>query len=285
MRHGLRLVGRLFDALQARWTSVGQRHLIGSVLVAVFLFSLAGIEAARRGWLPAPLATLIPRNHFHAVDVAFTLLLVFEVIALVFSLAESVSLSVGMQFEIFSLILLRQTFKEFTTFSEPVVWTEVQASLLPMASDAVGALLIFAALTFYYRLQRHQPITRAEDRTSFVDTKKAIALGLLAVFVAIGATDAWYLATGRGLFPFFEAFYTVLIFSDVLLVLISMRHSADYRVLFRNSGFAVATVFVRLALTAPPVVNAALGLGAVIFACGLTVSYNAFLAHGVEAQE
>ncbi len=46
--------------------------------------------------------------------------------------------------------------------------------------------------------------------------------------------------------------------------------------MFRNSGFAVATVFVRLALTAPPVTNAVLGVPAVVFACGLTFAYNGF---------
>jgi hypothetical protein len=145
-----------------------------------------------------------------------------------------------------------------------------------MASDTGGALLIFVALGVYYRLQRHVPITTADDRASFVATKKALSLVLLAVFCSIGARDIWqFVTTGRG-FPFFEAFYTVLIFTDVLLVLISLRYSSTYRVVFRNSGFAAATVFMRLALTAPPYVNAALGLGAVVLACGLTLAYNNF---------
>jgi hypothetical protein len=68
----------------------------------------------------------------------------------------------------------------------------------------------------------------------------------------------------------------VLIFTDILVVLVSLRYSSEYRVVFRYSGFAAATVLIRLALTAPPYVNAALGFGAALFALGLTLAYNAF---------
>lgn len=276
MRTWLARFAHVFDALQARWEGVREQHAVGTLIVAAFLAALGVIELNRLGLLGGWLARAVPTNHFHAVDLAFTLLLLTEVIALVFSLAQSVSHSVGMQFEIFSLILLRQTFKEFTAFDEPVVWAQVEGSILRMASDTGGALLIFVALGVYYRLQRHQPITTADDRASFVATKKTLSLVLLGVFFFIGATDTWQLATTGRSFPFFEAFYTVLIFTDVLLVLVSLRYSSTYRVVFRNSGFAAATVFMRLALTAPPYLNAALGLGAVLLACGLTLAYNNF---------
>jgi hypothetical protein len=58
------------------------------------------------------------------------------------------------------------------------------------------------------------------------------------------------------------------------VVLISTRYSSTYRVVFRNSGVAVSTVLLRLALSAPHYVNALLGLGAALFALALTVAYN-----------
>ena len=69
---------------------------------------------------------------------------------------------------------------------------------------------------------------------------------------------------------------TVLIFADVLMVLISLRYSTTYHIVFRNSGFAVATVLIRLALIAPAPVNALLGIASALFALGLTVAYNTF---------
>jgi hypothetical protein len=64
------------------------------------------------------------------------------------------------------------------------------------------------------------------------------------------------------------------IFADVMIVLISLRHTVAYPVVFRYFGFAVATVMIRLALTAPRVVNAGLGVAATVFAIALTWLYN-----------
>lgn len=285
MHRLLRPTSRLFDALHVRWESAGARHRIGSVLVATFLLTLAAIDANRRGLLPASLGDLIPTNHFAAVDLAFTLLLLVEVIALVFSLAQSVSNSVGKQFEIFSLILLRQSFKGFSHIPEPLIWDTVRSQILHMLSDAGGALAVFVLLGLYYKLQRHRPITDdSEDRVSFVAAKKLIALLLVLTFVFEGLRISWLTLSGGPSYPFFETFYTLLIFSDILIVLISLRYSSTYPVVFRNSGFAVTTVFIRLALTAPAYINALLGIAAGGFAIALTLSYNAFKpldsAHG-----
>ncbi len=102
-------------------------------------------------------------------------------------------------------------------------------------------------------MQRHQVITRDEgEQASFVAVKKAIALVLLAALVIIGVEAvvsqglSWE-ATNR----FFQVFYTLMIFADVLVVLTSLRFSTAYTVVFRYFGFAVATILIRLALTAP----------------------------------
>jgi hypothetical protein len=45
-------------------------------------------------------------------------------------------------------------------------------------------------------------------------------------------------------------------------------------VVFRYFGFAVATVLIRLALTAPRIWDAALGIAATLFAVAVTWAYN-----------
>ncbi|MGF1504137.1 MAG: hypothetical protein ACFB51_03220, partial [Anaerolineae bacterium] len=82
-----------------------------------------------------------------------------------------------------------------------------------------------------------------------------------------------------------DAFFTVMIFSDILIVLISLRYSSTYHVAFRNSGFAVATVFIRLDLIAPPFIDVGLGLGAILFMVGLSASYNNFAPDILEVGE
>jgi hypothetical protein len=147
-----------------------------------------------------------------------------------------------------------------------------------MVSDATGALLVFVLLGAFYRAQRHRPITSdSAEQRDFAATKKGIGLLLFVALLVIAAVDAHRYFAGLKTFSVFAGFYTVLIFSDVLIVLVSLRFSTTYAVFFRNSGFTVATVFIRLALAAAPPWNAALGVGSALFALGLTRAYNRFL--------
>ena len=269
----------LFDAIEERWERLATQRHVASVLVVVFVAALLLVEARRQGWLPPRLADIVSTNHFDAILFPFTLLLLAEVISLVFALAQSVAVAVGKQLEIMSLILIRQSFKELTYFDEPIVWADMSADItqrvLFIVSDALGALVIFALLVVYFRLQDHRPITRdADDQASFVAAKKLIALMLLASLVAIGGNVVWTWFSSGETHSFFEVLYTLLIFADVLIVLISLRYSTAYAVVFRYFGFAVATVMIRLALTAPRVVDAGLGVGATLFAIALTWVYN-----------
>lgn len=275
--HGsLRSACTAFDALRDRWEAHRTQQRIGSLLVVAFIASLAVIEANRRGALPATLAPRVATSHFAAIGIVFTLLLLLEVVGLVFALARSVADSVGKQFELLSLIFLRKAFFEFARLGEPLEWGRVVAVVRPMLADMGAALAVFVAVELYYRVQRHRAITAREDeQASFVCGKKVLALALLATFVVLGLLALRHPATGAGMRGFFEVFYTALVFSDVLIVLISLRYSSDYRVVFRNSGFAAATILIRLALTAPEYVDLLLGLGAALFTLALSVAYNA----------
>ena len=265
----------LFDRVEHAWESPQTRRATATGLVVLFLGTLAAVEASRRGWLPAPLAAHVGTSHFAAISLAFTALLLVETVELVLALARSVAASVGAQFELFSLILLREAFKEIGKLPEPVVWEASREAIQHALADAVGALLVFAGVIVYTRLQRHRRITASEtEQRRFVQVKKLLALALLAAFVVAAVDDAWRLVADDDPYPLFEAFFTALIFADVLVVLVSLRYTDTYAVVFRNAGFALATVILRLALVAPVYVNAALGVGATVFVIALTAAYN-----------
>ena len=269
----------LFDALRRRWEALATLRLGATALVVIYVAGLLLVEVRRMQWLPTELGDRLPANHFEAILFPFTLLLLAEVISLVFALAESVATAVGKQLEIMSLILIRQSFKELTYFPEPIVWdttsSEITRRVLYIVSDAAGALIIFGLLVIYFRLQTYHPISKdPEERSSFVAAKKLIAV-LLLVSLAVIAADVVSEWVSSGVaHSLFEVFYTLLIFADVLIVLISLRYSVTFPIVFHYFGFAVATVLIRLALTAPRVVDAGLGVTATIFAIALTWVYN-----------
>ncbi len=274
----LRYSNQLFDAFEEWWESAEARRIVAYILIGSFLASLFVIEANRQGWLSATLAKTVSTNHFVAIDVAFTLFLVVELIGLVVGLATSVAKTAGKQFEVFSLILIRRSFKELDQFEvEPLRWTfdTGREAVQLIVVDATAALAIFLTLGLFYTLQKHQPITQTDvQQQYFVGQKKMVANVLLLVLAGLGVYAVVGPFVAADPLPFFDAFYTVLIFSDILIVLISLRYSATYHVVFRNSGYAAATVMIRLALAGPRYLGAALGVGAALFNLGVAAAYN-----------
>ena len=274
----LRVNGRLFDAFEHWWEGDQARRVVAGGLVGGFLGALVMIELSRTGWLPGALSELVSTNHFRAIDIAFTLFLVVELVGLVVGLATSVTDTAGKQFEVFSLILIRRSFKELVQFEEePIRWgmDAGREAVQYLVVDATAALLIFLTLGLFYKLQEHRPITRTQgEERFFVWQKKAVANGLLLILAGLGVGAIVNPLLSGETLSFFTTFYTVLIFSDVLLVLVSLRYSATYQVVFRNSGFAAATVMIRLALAGPRYLGAALGGGAALFNLGVAAAYN-----------
>lgn len=270
---------RVFDRAQAFSESEGAHKIVGQGLVAFFLAALALIELNRLNLLPPGIGEHLSRNSFDAVTQTFTLVLVLEVVELVFSLPRSTSRSVGKQFEILALILLRDAFKELTHLPVPVELTGHSDVIVNIALDGAGALAVFVLLGAYKYAQRCAPRHWAPAiLAKFITAKKLVALLVLCAFVAMGAYDALLLLRGEPTFDIFHDFYTLLIFTDILIVLIAQRYMPEFHAIFRNSGFALSTLFIRMALTAPPMLSVLMGVGAMVFAVGLTFASNRFYA-------
>lgn len=265
----------VFDWLDQIWNRHNTHVNISRLLVYTFLLGVLIAELANRDLLPFEHHI---HNHFFAVELSFTLLLLTELLALIFVMPNSVGISVGKQLEILSLILIRSAFKEFSHFEEPVIWNNLDGPVLKMVADAFGSLVIFIIIAIYYKTQKRIRLTESEEEhKQFKDFKKLVSVLLLAVFIVIGIFDVWSFIQKGGYISSFNTFYTVLIFSDILIVLIAMRYTLEYPKLFRYSGFVLTTVLIRISLTAPPYVNAVLGIVASLFLLSMTFAFNYFI--------
>lgn len=267
---------KTFDFLFRLWESKTNQKILGSLFVSAFLLSLLFIWFKNLELVPTSW-TFIPKNYFVAVDVAFTILLGVEVIGMVFVLAKSVADSVAKQFEIFSLILLRNAFKEFDNYHNIVSWENGMEPVFHMFANALGGLAIFVMIIIFTRIKLHKRITEDDAaQARFNSVKKFVSLLMLVGFVGIGIDDFVLLLTNNEPFNFFTGFYTLLIFTDILIVLISLRYSQMYIVVFRNSAFALATVMIRIALTAPVYWNVTIGIVSAGFVLLTSYFYNKF---------
>ncbi len=271
----------LFDSLHLFWEHEKMNRKIAVSLIILFLASLLVIELNRQGLLPSSFAASIPTNHFHAIEIAFVLVLTLEIISLVFTLPCSFSKSVGKQFEILALIFMRNGFKELSSFPEPISYVGNEERVLHILSDGFGALCIFALLGLYYLVQKKENKESMKSTALFgyIAAKKGIALVLLFTFLFMGGRALFQLFTGVEHYSFFHDFYTILIITDILLVLIAQSFQPSFYAMFRNSGYALSTLIIRIALTAPVYFNVVLGLLAAIFAILLTVISNKLFGH------
>jgi len=270
---------RVFDRVQAYAENEQTRRRVGQALIVFFLASLGLIELNSLGLLPASLSGHVSMNRFDAVTQTFTLVLVLEVVELVFSLPRSTSRSVGKQFEILALILLRNAFKELTHLPVPIEVAHHTDVLMHIGLDGAGALAVFVLLGAYKYAQRCAPRHWApEILAKFITAKKLVALMVLTVFVGMGIYDGVLLLQGQPTFDIFHDFYTLLIFTDILIVLIAQRYMPEFHAIFRNSGFALSTLFIRMALSAPAELSVIMGVSAMAFAVALTYASNRFYA-------
>ncbi len=260
-----------FDPMHLFWENPRTKRALATGLVFAFLAGIVSIELNRHGLLPPVIAKITPYKHYYAIKLAFTLVLLIELIDLIFVLPCSVSKSVGKQFQILALILLRNAFKELTHLQEPLEISAPLEQVLPIISDGIGAVLLFAGLGLYNNLHRMlDPESDKKELYHFVASKKAVALGLLCIFALTGGWVLYSFVVNGQRMEYFEIVYTVLIFADILLVLIAQRHQPHFRATFRNSGYALSTLLIRLALAAPRYYDAAIAVIAMGLAIAIT---------------
>lgn len=269
----------LFDRLKNNWESARTQRFVSWMLVLAFVVGILIYLLVHYGILPKNFENGDFNYPFAAIEIPFTLLLLIELMSLIFVLPTSVSRSVMKQFELLSLIFLRFAFKEFSHIHSLGEWKANEEPFIHMVAYGAGALAIFALIGFTYRLQRHVRISAKEDdQTRFVQSKKLLAILLLATFILIGLSDLYqWIFIGK--YPHsFTFFYTILIFSDILIVLIALRYTLDYYRIFRYSAFVLATILIRVALSLEPYFNVILGVVSAVFVYFLTMSYNYFVA-------
>lgn len=270
-----------YDSLQRFWERAATERGFGMILLWVYLCTLGAVELQRMklfpSWLPP-----VPDTHFFSIQLAFTLILVLEVISLIFILPSSLSRSMGKQLEILTLILLRNAFKELSLLPEPVsIGMENLSSVIDIAVSGAGAICVFLCLGFYRQNVVHQPFLKNKALIQgYIRSKKLLAFALLLIFAWLCGRDCW-LALHNHTSNFFETIYTILIFADIAMVLIAQRYMPCYYAVFRNSGFVIGTLMMRLALSAPPLLCSALAVFAGLYVLALTWGTNRFMPKAV----
>lgn len=250
--------------------------------IASFLVHLAVIALVNLGWVNPPFESDLLTNPISAIYTPFSFILLFEVYLLVYHMPFSTSNYIAKQYEIITLIVIRRIFKDLANLDLSIDWFEDKYDLI-FTYDIVTALLLFVLIYFFHRLADKKPSAKPiEDLPSrvkvFIKRKRLMAslLVIVVVAMAIYSFVEWFIGVMGGLAGktgsfidinkiFFDEFFTVLILTDVLLLLFSFFHTTRFHVFIRNSGFIISTVLIRISFSVDGIVNNALIIVAVLF--------------------
>jgi len=269
-----RLYDRLFTPALIHWVEKVTLY----IAIAGFLVHL-GIIYLENHFDMFRVANAHPPSYLQAIYTPFSFLLFFEVFLLVTIIPKSTSEFVGKQFEIISLITLRSFFHDISEVDlgkgHDFEWEGIKS----VALDLAAALAMFGLTIAYYRISKPP---RAEDQdpgelARFVSIKKIISGFLVLVLVVVSTQSlvAWYVQLleslqGKQLPPnpdtvFYGQFFSIVIFVDVFLLIVSMLYRASFELLFRNAAFVITTILLRFSLGMESPFNHLLVLGGFLF--------------------
>lgn len=277
-----------------RLSSEAHRKLLERWVVAIsvtgFLAHLAHIFLARNLTNPPPLIAAAGHNYLAAISTPFSFILFYEVLTLISAIPASTTQSIAKQFEIVSLIFIRGFFSDIATLDFDHLRTPNQ-DLMPIFVEVSAGLFMFLLVTVFQHAAssrpKEHPTEGAEALARFIQRKKLLALGLTLLFVSLAANSIWnyalevYRLTHQGalsvLAPptgFYSSVFTVMIFTDVLILILSLVVSDHYEMVFRNAAFVISTILIRFSLTSSHPWGALLGVGGMVFGILTVLIYN-----------
>ncbi|MFN7330635.1 MAG: hypothetical protein ACK5UP_14150, partial [Bacteroidota bacterium] len=229
-----------------------------------------------------------------AIYTPFSFMLVYEVYLLVYYLPKSTTTYIGKQYEIMTLIVIRRIFKDLSQLELTPDWFKVTSDLL-LTYDLIATVVLFALILLFYRL--NQKITKDSieltelplEVSQFIKMKTLIAKCLVPIFVLLAffsvgqwTFDSFFSANEKATSIqdvnkiFFDTCFTILILTDVLLLLISFLHTDKFNRVIRNSGFIISTILIKLSFGIEGLLNIVLIVVAVLFGVIILAIHNQF---------
>ena len=187
----------------------------------------------------------------------FSILLVYEVYQLTRAIPDSFSSSVGKQYEIATLLVVRDILKRLSEVESSEDW-EISSDLGFLLVECAAFLALFYTSLTYFRLSEKSTKSgeMSGDIAVFVEAKRLVANFMLIVFLITAAYSfvTWIASVQDGggsvsRVIFFLDFFTFLILADILILLISYWFYTDFGNLARNTGFVLSTVIIRVAIS------------------------------------
>jgi len=268
--------------------------VILSIAIASFIIHLLIIYFVDFKFVSLDTTSNLLTNPIAAIYTPFSFILLYEVYLLIYYLPKSFTKYVSKQYEIISLIIIRRLFKDLSNLSISGDWFNIKYDLQFSYDLATSLLMFFLIYLFYLQSKVEKNILSTSVSSSlsikkFIKIKKILALLLVPIFIflSIYSFTTWITdiihsdVNTINSFSninniFFEQFFNILIFADVLLLLFSFYLTDDFHKVMRNSGFIISTILIRISFSTTGLVNNLLIICAIVYGLFITIIHNKF---------
>ena len=294
MNKPIQLFNTVYSKILAEETRKKSELIIVVIAIASFLFHLLLIFLVDMKVLEFNGYRELLNNPISAIYTPFSFILIYEVYLLVYYLPRSTTTYIGKQYEIMTLIVIRRIFKDLSQLELTKDWFKVNSDVL-LTYDLIATMILFALILLFYKLNRKRD-TESEKNTpltleitQFIKMKTMIAKSLVPIFILLAffslgewIRDSFFSSNLNATSiqdvnkVFFDTCFTILILTDVLLLLISFLHTDKFNRVIRNSGFIISTILIKLSFGIEGLLNIILIVAAVLFGVVILAIHNQF---------
>ncbi|MFM1820291.1 MAG: hypothetical protein RLZZ402_650 [Bacteroidota bacterium] len=207
-------------------------------------------------------------SYLKAIYTPFSFILFYEVLQLVIILPKSISEFIGKQFEVITLITLRSFFHDIADIDFLKSLSLSDTHLINLFYDLVASLGMLLSTIVYYKIySKSKRSETIEDIDRFISIKKLVSLLMIVILfcLSFSSFSLWIFDSIAAFqtnqnYPnpntvFYSEFFTVMIFVDVFLLLVSFLYHFSFFSIFRNASFIITTILLRMSLTSESPVN------------------------------
>lgn len=204
----------------------------------------------------------LQHSYLKAIYTPFSFILFYEVFLLVIIIPKSISEFIGKQFEVITLITLRSFFHDIADLDLKNSININNPEFISLVYDLMAALIMLSLTILYYKIyQNNRKSDIVNELNNFINIKKLVSLGMILILFLLSISSLFVWGTEmldalklKQNYPnpntvFYADFFSIMIFVDVLLLIISFIYHFSFFTIFRNASFIITTILIRMSLT------------------------------------
>ena len=210
----------------------------------------------------------LQHSYLKAIYTPFSFILFYEVFLLVIIIPKSISEFVGKQFEVITLITLRSFFHDIADLDLKNFININNPEFISLLYDLLASLIMLSLTILYYKIyQNNRKSEVINELNNFINIKKLVSLSMILILLVLSISSLYLWGTEmlealklNKNYPnpntvFYADFFSIMIFVDVLLLIISFIYHFSFFTIFRNASFIITTILIRMSLTTENPIN------------------------------